>query len=129
MRTFISRVVIRTSDMASASNGYTELLALIGDESLEGIVFGKYYEYDRETRTRSDIVPRDKEDIVLSLEEAAPILKMFSFDHGYGIEKCPAITAWTKTKVIVVLIYDGSTMLVDIPRHATEHTPFYVGGG
>jgi hypothetical protein len=52
----------------------------------------------------------------------------YEYDDGYGSPDCQAITAWTKTKVIFVVQYDGSTSVWAIPRNPIAHMPEMPGG-
>ena len=46
------------------------------------------------------------------------------FDSGYGsIARCNAIYAWTKSKVIFVHEYDGSTRIRSVPRNPCQCEP------
>jgi WD40 repeat protein len=66
---------------------------------------------------------------VLTWEEALPELEK-EFNSGYGISGCPAIYAYTKTWVIFVSTYDGSTSIKRIPRNPTANiNPIMPGGG
>ena len=66
---------------------------------------------------------------ILTWEDALPELEK-EFDDGYGLAGCPAIYAYTKTWVIFVSEYDGSTMINRIPRNPTVNiNPIIPGGG
>ena len=51
------------------------------------------------------------------------------FDHGHGLPGCPAVCAWTSTRVIFVDQYDGATSICWVPRHPAMHLPIMPGGG
>jgi hypothetical protein len=53
----------------------------------------------------------------------------YEYDSGYGSPECHAVTAWTKSKVIFVGIYDGATWVTSVPRNPALHNPQMVGGG
>lgn len=66
--------------------------------------------------------------VVLSWEQAQPYLE-YEFSNDYGAPKCEAITAWTKSWVIAVSQYDGSTNPFRLPRNPVDHEPTMPGGG
>lgn len=43
----------------------------------------------------------------------------YTYDHGYGGADCHPILAWTQTRLIFVLEYDGATGLSWLPRNPT----------
>ncbi len=64
---------------------------------------------------------------VLSWSKAKPLLN-YDFDSGYGSPRCNAIYAWTKSWVIAISQYDGSTSPFRIPRNPAEGLPEMPGG-
>jgi hypothetical protein len=109
-------------------NAYEELLKFIqDDEVVEGIVFGEwgwggYREPDNPP------VPKDKMGVLLTLEQAKPMMMDWCFDGGYGAPDCYATYIWTNKHVIWVTQYDGSTTLDFAPRHPTNVMPSMPGG-
>jgi len=63
----------------------------------------------------------------LTWEEAAPLLS-YDFSCGYGAPGCQAVVAWTKSRVIFISQYDGSTSPEWVPRNPTDHEPQMPGG-
>ena len=65
---------------------------------------------------------------VLSLEEAIPYIS-YEFDDGFGIPECSAIVAYTKTWIISVSQYEGSTSPFRIARNPYDgFVPTMPGG-
>lgn len=69
-------------------------------------------------------VPRSTPEGVLSWAEARPILD-YEYDGGFGSSDCHPIYAWTATRVLFVVEYDGSTSVVSVPRHPVAEDPVY----
>jgi hypothetical protein len=70
-------------------------------------------------------LPRGK---LLTFDEAGAWLDK-KFSTVYGIPDCPCIVAWTKSWVISVSQYDGSTSPFRVPRNPTEgYEPDMPGG-
>ncbi len=93
-------------------------------EPIEAIVIAP--EYGADYREPDELRRKgQKTNVLLSWEEARPMLD-YPFDCGYGSPECNAVTAWTKSSVIVVGEYDGSTRIYAIPRNPVPHEPFYV---
>ncbi len=97
-----------------------------GDELVEAVVIGEmgWGTYNSENVPNYAKQPRGK---VLSWDQAVKWLS-YRFDAGYGSPECNAITAWTSTKVMFVVQYDGSTSLHSVPRHPVDHMPEMPGG-
>ena len=96
-------------------------------EPVEAVVLGEmgWGDYNSENVPNYEQQPRNK---VLTWEEALPWIS-YNFDSGYGAPGCNAAYAWTKTKVIFVSTYDGSTRPCVIPRHPVDCVPSMPGGG
>jgi hypothetical protein len=95
-------------------------------EAIEAVVIGEmgWGDYG------SEDVPGYKEQSrgkALSWEAALPSLQ-YEFSDGYGAPGCNAICAWTKSWVIGVSQYDGSTSPFRMPRNPTDHKPQMPGG-
>jgi hypothetical protein len=102
------------------------ILRIAGDESIEKIVVGQL---GGEWR---DPDPRDlHKDLQNKLLDPSDVLNQLDYpwDASFGSEDCPPIYAWTKSKVIFVVCYDGSTYVSSIPRNPTEEHPMMFGGG
>lgn len=66
---------------------------------------------------------------VLTLDEARPWLER-KFDDGYGSAECNSLAAYTKTWIISVNKYDGSTSPFRLARNPFEgFEPPMPGGG
>jgi hypothetical protein len=108
------------------SNFKNDILEEAGDEPIEAIVIGEMGwggDYNAEGKPAWDEV-RGK---ILTWEEASPYLD-YEYDDGYGATGCQAIAAWTKTRVLFVSQYDGSTTVESVYRNPTEHNPNMPGG-
>ena len=92
-------------------------------EPVEAIVLGEI-EWAKEKVPNYDAMPKGT---VLSLEEALPYLQN-EFNDDFGVPKCQAITVWTKSWVIFVVQYDGSTSPHRVPRNPADHMPEMPGG-
>jgi hypothetical protein len=70
------------------------------------------------------VIQGEKEEKLLTWTEALPIL-----DHDFTTEyvDCPAIYAWSETRIFFISQYDGSTKLETIPRNPTAGTPTMPG--
>jgi|TARA_Y100000310_G_scaffold236561_1_gene239757 hypothetical protein len=92
-------------------NAFEDLTAILNpDESIVGIVFGT-----DEYNDRFDI-PAAKQGVVLSAEEAAPLMVGWTFYGGFGGACCPPCVVWTTSRIIGVSEYDGATGLTALPR-------------
>lgn len=97
-------------------------------EPVEGVVIGGMAWDDD---YRSDEIPGYAEmpkNVVLTWDVAAPLLT-YEFSDGYGAPECQTITAWTRSWVIAVSQYDGSTSPFRLARNPTDHEPVMPGGG
>lgn len=109
-------------------NAYEELLKFIeDDEVVEGIVFGEWG-WGGYGEPENASVPKDKMGVLLTLEQAKPMMMDWCFDGGYGAPDCYATYIWTNKHVIWVTQYDGSTTLDFAPRHPTNVMPSMPGG-
>lgn len=95
-------------------------------EPIEAVVIGQLGWGD----FGSDKIPQyesQKRNVVLSWSEAKPMLD-YGFHNGYGSPNCNAITAWSKSWVIAISQYDGSTSPFRLPRNPADHKPKMPGG-
>lgn len=94
-------------------------------ESIECVVIGEmgWGEYNHERVPRYEEQPRGQ---VMSWEQAKQYLD-YSYDTGFGASECNAIYAWTKTKVMFVVEYDGSTRVESVPRNPVSVIPSMFG--
>lgn len=106
-----------------------ELLEELQGEAIEGIVFGAYGWDGYCEEDLEKPIPLKFREKPLNWNQALPLLEGWSFDGGYGAPHCYAVYVWTRTRVIFVRTYDGSTSLTSVPRHPCEGAPHLVGGG
>lgn len=100
-----------------------------GREDTCPVCKGYINSWDNKCSQCNSIIDRSVTIPILTWEEALPELEK-EFDSGYGLAGCPAIYAYTKTWVIFVSEYDGSTMINRIPRNPTANiNPIMPGGG
>lgn len=101
------------------------ILEVAGKEEIIAIVIGEMGWEDYNDKGK----PEYKSVIgkLLTWKEAAPILD-YSYNTGYGAPDCQAVIAWTETKVIFVVQYDGSTSIHSVPRNPVSHIPCMPGG-
>lgn len=97
------------------------LLRAAGGEPIEAVVIGEMSSSHSEDVPRYAEQPRGK---VLTWEEAAPWLD-YTFNDDFGGAGCNPVYAWTKTKVITIGEYDGSTDWQVTPRHPVACEPEY----
>ncbi len=95
-------------------------------EPVEAVVIGEmgWGDYGKEHVPHYDPTVFGK---VLPWAEAQPYLD-YDFDSGYGAPGCQAIYAWTKSWVIFISQYDGSTRCNRIPRNPVDCIPNMPGG-
>jgi hypothetical protein len=99
----------------NTKNAFEELTAILrSPETIVGIVFGTGNDFDEYTDRFN--IPADKQGVVLSAEEAAPLMVGWTFYGGYGGACCPPCVVWTTSRIIGVDEYDGATSLVALPR-------------
>lgn len=117
----------------------SELLEAADGEALEGIVFGAwgwgmFPLHEDEAWEPGYLepspppVPFDVRGRVLTTEEAAPLMEGWSLVGGFGAPNCYAVTAWTKSWVLWVTQYAGSTRITRAPRNPIAHHPSMRGG-
>jgi hypothetical protein len=106
-----------------------EWIAELSDgESVEGVVIGGGgWSVDMDGRIPTWAMQDAKRNKLLTFEEAKPLLD-YEFNSGYGAPECNAITVWTKSWVIAVSQYDGSTSPFRLPRNPIDHVPDMPGG-
>jgi len=95
-------------------------------EAVEAIVFGEWCGYEE---PQHEPVPKLKRGVLLSPEEANPMMEGWSFINGYGRARCYAAFAWTNRRVFWVAQYDGKTWLDSAPRNPAAIMPEMSGGG
>lgn len=102
------------------------VLEMAGGEPIEAVIIGTmgWDDHKAEINPLYDKIPFNK---ILTWEQAAPFLD-YNFNAGYGAPECNALYAYTKTWVIAIYQYDGSTNPYKIPRSPMEIKPQMVGG-
>lgn len=98
------------------------------NEEVEGVVFGQYGWSGYGEDDCVNPIPKDKIGVLLTLEEARPLMQGWSFNGGFGSPECYATYVWTNQRVIWVTQYDGSTNLDSAPRHPMDCVPEMPGG-
>ena len=104
-----------------------------GNEPIEAIVIGNYGGQDDEMYAASDTeeyMPEERKNVpagkILTWDEAAEYLD-YDFHDGLGAMACHAFQAWTATKIIALIVYDGACWTTVLPRHPIEFTPIGIG--
>ncbi len=111
------------------TTAHLELLKFLEkDEQVEGIVFGDFGWSSFGEEDISDPIPKEKRGVLLTLEQAEPLMQSWQFDGGFGSPDCYATYVWTNKRIIWVTQYDGSTCLDSAPRHPTDCIPDMPGG-
>lgn len=102
------------------------LLEEADNEPIEAIVFGRmgWGEYNSDSWPNYAAMPKGE---ILTLDQAMSWLTQ-QFDNGFGAPSCPSILAWTKSWVISVSQYDGSTSPFKLPRNPSNIVPDMPGG-
>lgn len=110
-------------------NAYKDLMAELKDgEIVEGIVFGAYGWSDFGEEDCSNPIPESKRGVLMTLEQAKPLMEGWTYHGGYGSPDCYATYVWTNERIIWVTQYDGSTCLDSAPRHPMACVPDMPGG-
>ena len=111
-------------------NAYLELMKeLRSDEVVEGLVFGEFgWGGYSEEESIENPIPKEKRGVVMTLEEAKPMMEGWSFYGSYGAPECYAVYIWTNMRVGWVTQYDGSTCLDWAPRNPIDVFPYMPGG-
>jgi len=113
----------------SKLNAYKDLLNELEDgEVVEAVVFGEYGWSGYNEEGCDNPVPKEKQGVLLTLEQAKPLMDGWSYDGGYGSPECYATYVWTNQRLIWVTQYDGSTCLDSAPRNPTACIPSMPGG-
>lgn len=99
---------------------------MAGGEPVEAVVIGEmgWGSYGADKVRGYNDQPRNT---VIPWDEAVPFIS-YEFINGFGAPGCNAVVAWTRSWVIFVSQYDGSTEPERIPRNPTDHEPGMPGG-
>jgi len=113
----------------SPMNAYDDLMKELEEgEIVEGLVFGDYGWSDFGEEDCDNPIPQNKRGVLLTLEEAKPLMDGWTYDGGFGSPDCYATYVWTNKRIIWVTQYDGSTCLDSAPRHPMSCKPNMPGG-
>lgn len=97
-----------------------------GEETIVSAVVGKHYKNTFSGEEPSEFnCPVNR---VLPWTEAREYLSV-EFNSGYGGADCYPVFAWTATKILTVLEYDGATFPAVYPRNPTDCVPGFTGEG
>lgn len=109
-------------------NAYKDLKGCLEKgETIEAIVFGEWgWGGYREPVEKP--VPKEKQGVVLSIEEAKPMMAGWTYFCGYGAPECYATNVWTNKRILWITQYDGSTSIDHAPRNPTATIPEMPGG-
>ena len=100
-----------------------DLLKAAGDEPIVQVVIGDS-NGDTDWRFAPGLA-RQRE--LLTWAEAQPLLH-YDYDEGFGLRDCHAVYAWTASRVLFILEYDGATQICSAPRNPVAVTPESYGG-
>jgi hypothetical protein len=102
------------------------VLEMADGEPIEAISIGEmgWGDYGSENIPNYEVCPKGRP---LDWETAKPFL-VYDFSSGYGAPGCQAIWAWTKSWIIGISQYDGSTGPFRIPRNPVDAQPEMPGG-
>lgn len=97
-----------------------------GGEPIEAVVIGDmgWTVYGKDERHAPALAHKGE---LLTWDVARPLLD-YVYDDGFGAPDCNAVYAWTATRVIYVVQYDGSTGIHWLPRNPTPTIPQMPGG-
>ena len=105
---------------------WDDILTAAAGLPIEHVVIGKYPYAPTRKCLPSDMVPPEKQNIILTAEEASLMLS-YHFNRGYGSTECHPIYAYTRTHVLFVDTYDGATWINSIPRNPSNIEPRFTG--
>lgn len=109
-------------------NAYNDLLEHLNEgETIEAIVFGEWG-WGTGWKEPANSVPVEKRGVILTEEEAKPLMKGWSFNGGHGSPECHAVNVWTNQRLFWVTQYDGMTWIDSAPRNPTAYMPDMPGG-
>jgi hypothetical protein len=97
------------------------------DETVEAVIFGKYG-WEGYDEPKPAPIPKDKQKILMTLEEAEPYMQEWEIYGGYGAPNAYAMYVWTNKRVMWITQYDGSTSLDSMPRNPIACNPKMPGG-
>jgi hypothetical protein len=98
------------------SNFKDDILAAAKGEPIEAISVGR----KRSGWSLDDTPDHALGDGPVSWDMAAPVLD-YAYDAGFGGQDCHNIWAWTRTRVLSIHEYDGSTSIISVPRNPAPY--------
>jgi hypothetical protein len=109
-------------------DAYADLLDEMKEgEQIEAIVFGDWG-WEGYGEPVPNPVPTTEKNKVLTIEQAKPYMKGWSFNGGTGAPQCYAVRIWTNQRVLWATQYDGDTHLDSAPRNPIDCVPDMPGG-
>lgn len=99
-----------------------EELATCDDETVEAVVVGRYeswYQGDNKN------FPDSLSERPVSWDEVKEYFN-YEYDDGYGGAECHPLYIYTKSYILYVSEYDGSTAVCKIPRNPIKCSPNYL---
>lgn len=109
-------------------DAYNSLLSEMDKgETVENIVFGEWG-WSGYHEPKPAPIPKNKQGVLLSLEEAKPYMQGWEIYGGYGAPTAYAMYVWTNKRVLWITQYDGSTHLDSMPRNPESVIPEMPGG-
>jgi hypothetical protein len=104
------------------ANFKDDLLEVAAGEAIEAIVLGGGG-WGQQLKAWGDYPVGS----VMTWAEALPYVDR-EYDNGYGSPKCPSTYAWTESRVLFVVQYDGATDVHSLPRNPVDVKPDMPGG-
>ena len=109
------------------SNFLDHILSAIADnsrelgvaETIEGCVIGRFGASPEEERLRIGVFDETQRNVVVGEAEMRRWLN-YNYDAGFGMADCHAVHVWTTHSVYFVKEFDGSTMVMSVPRHPSS---------
>lgn len=113
--------------MVVMTNAWDELQEdLEPNEIIEAIVFGNWG-WNGYKEPNPPFISLDHREILLTSEEAKPLMQDWSFYSDYGSPLTYAVYIWTNKRIFWVTQYNGSTNLNSIPRNPQAILPEIFG--
>lgn len=102
-----------------------EEVEFVAGEPVEAVVIGKdpWNAENAPSLKSASVIGK-----LLPWSEARSLLSYRWYD-GFGSAGCHAVVAWSKSRVVFVSEYDGSTTVTSVPRNPEACNPDMPGGG
>lgn len=108
--------------MSNFLKGIEEELATCNDETVEAVVVGKFQPWYREG---NKYFPDSLTERPIDWEEVKEYFN-YEYDDGFGGAECHPVYIYTKSYILYVSEYDGSTAVCKIPRNPIKCSPNYL---